>query len=57
MEVEEGDRGDRGRLRPEKGSGKREENAEGVGALRVLVGKLKRKERAGDRARWRRRPQ
>jgi len=28
-----------------------------VGALRVLVGKLKRKEKAGDRARWRGRPE
>ena len=40
--MEEGDETEG--LKPERVWGKREENTEGVGALRVSVGKLKRKE-------------
>lgn len=49
VEVEEGEEEDRGRQRPERGWGEEGRSAEGMGALRVLVGKLKQEERGGER--------
>lgn len=55
--MEEGEEEDRGRQRPERGWGEEGRSAEGMGALRVLVGKLKREERGGERKLWRGRPE